>query len=163
MGDPMVSVINWLCSVARTAGTYLASVTPSTSFLSDIAAFEAVIIAIAIPVSLEIISRLSDRYESAVISQHFVKETEVRLLPYFLIANILLAIVLRFLVNEELILTLSNNEGKLWRVSSWILLGGFLTAVVMLVFYIRKLTKYLTDTTYVLNKLYREANKYLDD
>jgi len=65
-----------------------------SNFLSDIAAFEAVIVAIAIPLSFNIVSVISEKYKSEVISKRYTQEWSVKLLPIFLIFNIAIAITL---------------------------------------------------------------------
>ena len=44
------------------------------NFLSDIAALEAMIVAIAIPLSFNIISMISEKYQSEVISKRYAQE-----------------------------------------------------------------------------------------
>lgn len=128
--------------------------TPAPDFLSEVAAFEAVIIALAVPLSFEIVSRISERYQSEVISKRFVQEWEIKWLPIFLIGNIILAVTLRFLVHSE-------PTSVIWKIFAWITFGVFLFIAIILLRFFAKLKCYMTDTEYVLNKLYDEAEKLL--
>ena len=128
--------------------------TPAPNFLSEIAAFEAVVIALAVPLSFEIVSRISERYQSEVISKRFIQEWEIKWLPRFLIANIILAVTLRFLVHSE-------PTSAIWKILAWITFGGFLFIAIILLKFFAKLKCYMADTESVLNKLYDEAEKLL--
>lgn len=130
------------------------SFTPTPNFLSDIAAFEAVLIAIAIPLSFEIVSRISERYQSEVITKTFIQEWEIKWLPKFLVLNITLAIVLRFFVD-------SNPSSSIWLFFAWVTFIFFLFIVGVLLKFTAKLKHYMTDTGYVLNKLYEEAERFI--
>lgn len=125
---------------------------PSTNFLSDIAAFEAVVIGIAIPLSFNMVSRISERYQSEVIAKQFFREIEVKILPYLLMVNICIVISLRFLF---------PNEAKLiyQKVLIWISVGAFLVVAVILLKFVNKLRRYIIDIEFVLGKLKNDAEK----
>jgi len=126
---------------------------PSSNFLSDIAAFEAVVIGLAIPLSFEIVSRISERYQSEVITKKFLQNWEIKLLPIFLILNIISAITLRFFVPD-------NPVGTTWKISAWITFTGFLfIAGIFLFKFLPKLKRYMTDTNFILNEFFNEAEK----
>lgn len=127
--------------------------TPTPNFLSDIAAFEAVVIGLAIPLSFEIISRISERYQSEVITKKFIQNWEIRWLPIFLIANIIITISLRFFVWD-------NPIGATWKILAWINFIGFLfIAGIFLFKFLPKLKRYMTDTNFILEELFNEAEK----
>lgn len=130
------------------------SFTPEPSFLSDIAAFEAVIIGLAIPLSIEIVSRISERYQSEVISKQFIQEWEIKWLPKFLMVNIVLAIVLRFFEQD-------GQASTMWKISAWIILVLFLVIAIIFIKFIKKLENYMTNTDFILERLYGEAEKLL--
>jgi len=140
-----------LCNVLS---LHFLNFTPAPNFLADVAAFEAVVIALAIPLSFEIVSRISERYQSEVISKRFIHEWEIKWLPRFLIANIILAVTLRFFVDSE-------PTSTIWKIFAWITFGGFLFIAIILLKFFAKLKWYMTDTEFVLNKLYDEAEKLL--
>lgn len=135
--------------------TFLSNFTPAPEFLSDVAAFEAVVIALAVPLSFEIVSRISERYQSEVITKQFIQEWEIKWLPRFLMINIILAVALRFFVQD-------NTSSGLWAICAWIALAGFLFIAVILLKFIRKLKIYMTDTEQVLDKFYQNAEKLFE-
>lgn len=129
------------------------SFTPTPNFLSDIAAFEAVVVGLAIPLSVEIVSRISERYQSEVITKKFIQNWEIKWLPIFLIVNIIIAIALRFFVHDNPVLAT-------WKILSWITFIGFLfIAVIFLFKFLPKLKRYMTDTNFILDEFFNEAEK----
>ena len=128
---------------------------PEPKFLSDVAAVEAVVIAIAIPLSFEIISRISERYQSEVISNRFAQSWPVIWLPRFLISNIILAVSLRFFIND-------TPSSGLWKCSAWITFAGFLLIAVTFWKFILRLKHYMTDTRFTLKELYNEAENFFE-
>jgi len=138
-----------MCEILK----FIINFTPTQNFLSDIAAFEAVVIGLAIPLSFEIVSRISERYQSEVITKKFLQNWEIKLLPIFLILNIISAIALRFFVPD-------NPVGTTWKISAWITFTGFLfIAGIFLFKFLPKLKHYMTDTDFILNNLFNEAEK----
>lgn len=131
------------------------SFTPTPNFLSDVAAFESVVIAIAVPLSFEIVSRISERYQSEVISKQFLQEWEIKWLPRFLMVNIVLAIALRFFVQN-------NPSSVEWRIFAWITFAVFLSIATIFLSFIEKLKRYMIDTELILEELYDEAEKFLE-
>lgn len=123
---------------------------PTPAFLSDVAAFEATIIALAIPLSLEMVSRISERYQSEVITKRFLREWENKWLPILLIANIIVAVSLRFFVDDKPI-------SEIWKILSWTTFAGFLLVTVVLIKFFILLTKYITDTEFIIRELFYEA------
>lgn len=144
---------NFLSNSGNSISSIL-SITPTPDFLSDIAAFEAVVIALAVPLSFEIVSRISERYQSEVITKQFIQEWEIKWLPGFLIINIFLAIGLRFFVQGE------PSSGA-WKILAWITFVSFLVIAMILFKFITKLKSYMTDTEFILKRLYDEAEKLL--
>ena len=98
---------------------WLGQVNPNPNFLSDVAAFEAAIIAFLVPLSIEIISKISERYNSDVITRSFENNWANKILPPFLLINIVAAIVLRFLVQDDI-------NSLTWKISAWIVLLVFI-------------------------------------
>lgn len=58
---------------------------PHKDFLSDIIAVQAAIISIAIPISFDVISRISERYKSSVIIEQFNQQWQVKILSLILL------------------------------------------------------------------------------
>jgi len=127
---------------------------PSSDFLSDIATIEAVMMGIAIPLSFDIISRISERFQSEVITKNFIKELEVKLLPLFLVINIILAITLRFFTKDIIC-------SFFVKILFFILLLFFIIIFCIFIGFFNKVRKYAIDTEYILNKLYGHAKKII--
>ena len=132
--------------------SYLFDFVPDPSFLSDIAAFEAVIIGLAIPLSRDIISRISERYNSDTISNRFDREWEVTWLPALLMINISLAIVLRFFWPD-------NPSSIIWIILAWMIIVLFILIAIIFMNYTVKLKKY-SKSDIILEELYEESKKY---
>lgn len=125
-------------------------INPNINFLSDVIAFEAAVVAIAIPLSLEIISRISERYQSQVLTKKFNQELEVRVLPLILTATIIIAVSLKFF---------GDSTSGIWKVLAWLVFVGFLSTSVMLFIFSIKLRRYITNTEFLLGKLFGDAEK----
>lgn len=125
---------------------------PDINFLSDVIAFEAAVVAIAIPLSLEIISRISERYQSQVITKRFNQEWEVGALPLILIINIMMAVILKFSI-------VGDPTSGIWRFLAWLVFSAFLSTSIMLFFFSIKLQNYITNTEFLLSKLFEDAEK----
>ena len=128
---------------------------PDIKFLSDVAAFEAAIIAFLIPLSIEIVSKLSERYQSAVIVQSFQNSFENRNLYKMLLINIGFAIFLRFL-------PASNSDDLFWKISSWVIFIFFLYITIAVYKVIKRIKTYMSDPQVVIDILFREAENVLD-
>jgi len=98
-------------------GWFLYKIAPDPNFLAAAAAFEGVIIAFLIPLTISIIAKLSKRYGSSIITDTFEKNW-VRLLPIFLLANIAATILLIAFMHEL--------PTKAWQILALILLLFFL-------------------------------------
>ena len=110
----------------------------------------AAIIAIAIPLSFEIVSRISERYQSEVISKNFFKEWYTKWLTRLLIIDIIFVIISRFFVSK-------NFEKICWVLLAWINLLLFISIVFVFAFYIKNLKKYISDPDFILKKLFKDA------
>lgn len=127
---------------------------PDPTFLSNIAAIEAVIIAIAIPLSLEIVSRISERYQSEIISKKFFQSWTITLLPKFLVLNIILAVTLIFFVKD-------SPSSEWWKNFAWITFLFFLSIVLFFAFvFIPRVMRYMRDTKFILKELFDDTEKF---
>jgi hypothetical protein len=133
---------------------FIASHVPTSNFLSDIAAFETGVIALAIPLSFDIVSRISERYQSEVITKRFIRAWEIKWLPILLIFNIITAVILRFFVDD-------NPTSGLWKLLAWLTFFVFLIVVVALFSFFILLKKYMTDMEFILRELFDEAEELL--
>lgn len=143
--------ISKLTAFAKPLIKSILNITPNTDFLSDIASFEAVIVALAIPLSFEIISRISERYQSEVVSKKFEQEKINRWLPILLLFNIIMAISLRFA-------TTSHASSLKWKIVAWVMLFSFIGIAIALFYFTKKMKEYMQESN-VLNKLFEDAKK----
>lgn len=123
---------------------------PDLGYLSDIIAFETAIIAFLIPLVVDVISRLSDRYDSEVIVKQFVKEKVFSLFPFFLVFNIISIILIKLFSLD------AYRPVQVFIVS----LAVFTNVWILWLF--RLLKKYLLDLSYVKEKLFKDAQKSLE-
>jgi len=128
---------------------------PSRTFLNTIVSVEAVVIAITLPVSLDVVARMSDRYKSEVLVRTFLESWLVRVLPIAVILNIILIVLVEFLLDDK-------YTGFWWSFMSWLVLYMFLAVAVSLVIFFYRIIKYITDEDYVVDKLFHEAEKILN-
>jgi len=126
------------------------SFSPSTSFLSDIATIEGVIIGIAVPLSYEIIARLSDRYHSDVITRKFRERFEIKFLPWVLAVNITIIVIIKFVEG-------TNFHSTIWIPVAWFLLVGFIIIAIWILRFFHILVMH-ADPDYLINELSRDAN-----
>lgn len=115
----------------------LIKVTPNPDFLADVATFEGVLIALAIPVSLQVVNMSLDRYKDPELGQFFIKERLYFWQYLLLLPNIALAILLRFLdVKNSLFL--------------WLVFVFLLVSMVVFYHFIKLVEKYMTSADKVL-------------
>jgi len=126
---------------------FIIKLAPTPDFLSDIAAFEGILIGVSIPISLQVVSWVVDRYRDQEIAQFFIKEPLYRAQYLLLLPNIIIAIFLRFLnISNSLIL---------WLIFFWLVINIF-------IFYkfIRLVEQYATNTDKLL---LRKLKHYVED
>lgn len=132
--------------------TLLKSVAINPSFLSDVTAFNVAIFALWIPLTIEIITRISDRYKSEVIVSAFERKPINRYLVRVLMLNLILAVGLRFSITEN---TLTATEEMI----SWVVMVLFLVSCGMLIKSISILKTFAYKTDYVLQELIDDVKK----
>jgi hypothetical protein len=128
----------------------------SLGFLTDVTAFETAIIAFLIPLSLEMISKISERYKSEVVLLPFHHEWENRILLKLLLVNVMLALPLRFWLDDK-----QPIEGW-WRLVVWFLLANFVFTTVTIYTFMRKLRRYMSDTSFLIEKLFSDATRSIN-
>ncbi|MBD2570685.1 hypothetical protein [Anabaena lutea] len=144
------SIFSWIQSCLN----WIISISPNTGFLSDIVAFQGAIIAIAIPLSLEIISRISERYQSGVITKKFSQESEIKLLPILLTIDIIAAIFIKFF-------TPADSISGYWKIIAWITFIVFIFTIYILYKFFATLRRYITDTNFLLDELFNDMGESL--
>lgn len=127
----------------------------NANFLSDIAAFEAVVIAFLVPLSIDIISKISDRYNSDVISQIFENDWANKILPRLLLVNIVLAIFLRFISQGD-------NQSLIFKIFELILFVVFVGVAFAILHIINLIKMYVSDTNSIINKLHEDIEASLE-
>ena len=125
---------------------------PNLQALSLIITFEAAVVAILIPLSLEMISKISERYKSKIITNLFMSHNVIKCLPFLLIINIIICISLKIFVNEGITL---SNPIKIIALFIFIL---FLIIAFYLLLFIEKLKKYLTQDDFIIKNLFKEVD-----
>lgn len=124
------------------------SFTDNTPKLAEIIAFHVALIAFFIPLSVEMVGRISERYGSGVISKYYKREIVPQLIFYLSIANILLSVFLIFFSNSI-------------RVLDYLSLGMFTITVLLTIAFLRTLYLYLTDIDWVIGKLIRDIKNVI--
>jgi len=103
------------------------------------------------------ITRISERYQSEVISTRFFNEVSVKILPYFLIVNIVISITLKFF-------NLDQNKDILWKVFAWIVFATFIIIALIFIFkFIPKLKKYMTEPNFIIDDLFNQAGDFFEE
>lgn len=145
------------CPIINSIISFFYSVTPNPGFLSDVAAFEAAIIALLVPLSIEIISKISERYNSDVITRAFESSWGNKILPPFILINIVAAVILRFAVLEQ-----GPNTSIIWKISAWIVLLIFMIVAVAIWRVIIRIKKFVGDPKSVIDQLYKDVEESLE-
>lgn len=123
---------------------------PEISFLSDVAAFEGVILAILIPLSTDIVSKISERYNSEIIVNTFESPLWNRSLPIVLLINIILAIILRFSMQQD-------ETGIVFRILAWIILMSLFYIACVVYFVIQRIKNFIKNPKNVIDQLIKQA------
>jgi hypothetical protein len=130
----------------------LFSFNPNIKFLGDIAVIEATFIALLIPLSIQIISKLSERYTSYIITDKFESNWEYRILPKLILINIGVVIILKFYLFDDV-------DTLFWRIISWILLLQFIFIAYLIYRILYFVSKFLKNPYFVMNQLYKDIEK----
>jgi hypothetical protein len=130
------------------------SFSPSVGFASDVMAYQAAIIAIAIPVSLVIISQISERYQSGVITKEFNRQWQLRALLVLVVIDVLLVVIFKFFVGEKV-----DNLG--WKLVAWLILLIFIATNIVLFAFFNTLRQYTTKTQFLLDRLFDDVQQAL--
>lgn len=140
-----INIFIFLLDIINKVFNFFSNSVPNPAFLSDVAVFEGILIGVAIPISLQVVSRTVDRYKDQEIAQFFIKEFLYKIQYLMLLPNIAIAIFLRFLNISNIIF--------LWFIFIWLILN-------MVIFYkfIRLVEQYITNTDkLLLRKLKRHV------
>ncbi len=125
------------------------------TFIPQILAFEIAVIALSVPLSYQIVSRISERYNSDIISSKFLGELEIRIFPKYLIINIFL--------NATILIFPKEFYGSFLKLFSLFLYFCFIISLIFLYKFINKLIKYVTSSDYILERMYTDAKKIFEE
>jgi hypothetical protein len=133
---------------------WLLDFTPNIDFASDIIAYQAAVIAIAIPLSFEIVSRISERYKSGVITREFNRQWQFISLLFLVLIDACLGVFLKFFIKDQIT--------GYWKLSAWLILILFLITNIILLAFFNNLRKYATQTDFLLKQLSEDLNSALN-
>ncbi|WPX08075.1 hypothetical protein [Anaerocellum danielii] len=138
-------VLSWLTFLSN----LMRNIVPDTSFLSDIATFEGVLIGITIPLSLQIVSWTADKYKDQELATFFTKELIYKIQLFFLLPHIAFVIVLRFLYVKNIFALL-------------IIFIWFIANIAVFFFFLQLVKRYVCETDEVfIEKLKKQVEKIL--
>jgi hypothetical protein len=143
-----------IIEIIRNVYLFFESINPNPEFLSNIVATEVVIIGIAIPLSFEIISKISERYKSDVISRKFLNSSNLNRLRVLLVLNIIFAISLIFIAKKP--------PCELWKFFAWLVFLLFICIILFFTFsFIPRVMHYMRNTNFILKELFEDAEKFI--
>ncbi|MFW6009067.1 MAG: hypothetical protein ACOCP8_07380 [archaeon] len=125
----------------------LLTIEPNSTYLTLTGSFSITVLAIAIPLSIDAIGRLSSRYKSNVITSLFNSEKEnfrIKTTGIFLIS---LVLIISFFNPED------DNLEILWNLIYFLTLFLNMYMIILLFKFYKKLIKYFLNTSYAFNKL----------
>ncbi len=139
-----------MCFYIHTLNNLLMHINPA--FISDINTFNVAVIVFWIPFSIQIITRISDRYKSAVIIRAFEKNWLNRWLLKFAFGNLILGTTLRIFMIDG---NLSNIE-KFLSSLVWLF---FMFTLLILFLLVKTIITYSYKTDIVLQGLIDDIQK----
>jgi len=128
---------------------------PNSSFLQSVIAFEAAIMGIAYPVTLDIVSRISDRYESNVIGERFSEEVFIKLLPPVALGHIVFSCLLLFFIKNEDALNITQTL-LLW--SDFL---SFIFVILLFIQFLMTARKYVVSREVLIKDLLKDLDEFL--
>lgn len=138
----------WLIHFATSLGNFL----PNINFLADVIAFEATAFALIIPLTIDILFRISERYDSDVIPKLFMKNIKFHV--WVIAISIALNITLRFEMKD-------SPDSLLWKLGAWLVYTSFIVVSWIIVRYLIRFITFASDTKYIKDKLFKDAKKSL--
>ncbi|HEX7017421.1 MAG TPA: hypothetical protein VF209_00740 [Patescibacteria group bacterium] len=129
--------------------SYLSLPEKASGFISDALTVQTAILALLLPLSVDIVSRISDRYKSEIIMNRFIKEPFFRALAIILLLNITYLLFLSFFKVESFLLT---GFSFLLSIASMVLLALFFNLIL----------QYVRSPSFVKEQLFNEAEKIFD-
>ena len=135
-------------------GFMFKNITPQVGFVSDVIAYQAAIIAIAIPLSFQIISQISERYQSGVITRELKNQWQFKTLICLLSFNSIAAVVFNLAVKEV--------DETCEFIFAWCIFIIFVLTFLALLAFFFNFLRYATDTKFLLDRLFDDLNEVLN-
>ena len=135
---------------------YLVNYTPSPAFLSDLISFQAVVLSLALPISIIIVTRITERYKSDSIAQRFLDEWEFKLLFWLLICSIILNVCIKFFFTGTICFLF-------WKNVAYFALALFFITMFVFIKFVSLLKKYIIGREYILDELFQEIQEYIEE
>jgi hypothetical protein len=120
---------------------------PNLGFLSDMVGFQGFLIGVAVPISLQVISWIADRYKDQEIAKLFIREPLYRMQFVLIIPHIACSILIRYLD--------ISSSPLLWGMFFW-----FIVNLVTFYLFVRRVALYITDADQIL---LQKLEKYVSD
>ena len=125
-------------------------------FIIAIITFEVGTIAVAIPLSLDILSRLSERYKSDVLIKIFKGDISTNNYVIIVVSKIVLGVILIFSSNPEKI-------PFLWNCLAWIFGIFFIWVAFCFAKILIKITLYISDSDFITEVLFKNAEESIKE
>ena len=120
---------------------------PNLGFLSDMVGFQGFLIGVAVPISLQVVSWIADRYKDQEIAKLFIREPLYKLQFMLIIPHIASCIFIRYLnITYSLILHL--------------MFFWFIINLIAFYLFVRRVALYITDADQIL---LQKLEKYVTD
>jgi len=120
---------------------------PNLQFLSDMVGFQGFLIGVAVPISLQVVSWIADRYKDQEIAKLFIREPLYRIQFILIIPHIGTCILLRFINMTSLPLL-------------WLMLLWFVVNLISFSLFVKRVALYITDADQIL---LQKLEKYVSD
>lgn len=120
---------------------------PNSSFLSEVVGFQGFLIGVAVPISLQVISWIADRYKDQEIAKLFVHEPLFRLQFILILPHSVVCILVRFQNITNIVLL-------------WFLFGWFILNLITFYLFVMRIALYITDADQIL---LRKLEKYVTE
>ena len=143
-----------ICNIVRSVFEKLLSINPSHHFIEIIASLVISILAFLIPLSISIISKVSERYGSDVVSGIFKQKWFNKIAKYLLAFEIFLIILLEFVGESIPILYL--------KIIDWFILSLSFFILYITIRIINEIIKFISDNRYVINELAKNIEEIIE-
>ena len=127
----------------------------SIDIIADYLTFEAAILAIVIPLSIDIVTRLSERFKTDIITKQFFNERKYKNLLIILFFSIVYSVSIRIIIRDDDIDTFSE---AIFAFIGYLL---FISAIIIFWFYIKLIMSYVRNMDKRMEKLFSDVENIL--